>query len=456
MLGHVPLWVFAMGILATSMLVISYIDSESARVSLGLTANGADAVLRLSRTYTRIWIACLVAFFAATALGSALVAWTQRLLSGRIARIVRHAELIGSGQSTNIEREANDALGRLERSLEEVASSLSSRDRARQAENEEREQVGRIQRAMLYVDGEGDACRVVTRSLRILAPGMAAELYLAGADLTELRRVAESPGVAPPGCGIVSPSRCPAIHQGVTLQFPDSEALDACPRLHEDCAAPSAALCVPVVMMGRAAGVLHLVRPRGETFSAPLQRSLEALASFFGTRAGTMRALATSRLEAETDALTGLLNRRSLEVRASHVLASSARAAVVLCDLDRFKRLNDEHGHAAGDLALKTFARVLKVALRPSDTVARYGGEEFALVLADCGADEAVRALQRVRALLATEVAKGPAFTASFGVAEFPLEGAGLDLLLKAADKALYRAKAEGRDRVATTATLTA
>ncbi|MEZ4410108.1 MAG: sensor domain-containing diguanylate cyclase [Polyangiales bacterium] len=247
---------------------------------------------------------------------------------------------------------------------------------------------------------------------------------------------------------MTAPSKCPAVQRGNPLEFLDSEALDACPWLQER-ESPCAALCVPVMIMGRSVGVLHATRPQGTAFDPRTTEAIETIGSAFGGRVGMLRTLGVARLQAETDSLTGLLNRRSLEDRAVSVLASCKTVVVVMADLDHFKKLNDVHGHAAGDKALRGFAQVLKSSLRPDDVVARYGGEEFTILLPNTVGADALVVLGRVRAALEKYCASsgGPKVTASFGACEFPRHGHELESLLKVADGALYRAKQEGRDR---------
>lgn len=166
---------------------------------------------------------------------------------------------------------------------------------------------------------------------------------------------------------------------------------------------------------------------------------------------------AERRLErmASTDPLTGLLNRRSMSARlkeeeARH-LRNGAPFSLILADVDHFKLINDAHGHAAGDRVLVGVALLLHRALRTQDAASRWGGEEFLLLLPDTdlsGAEELASRLRRDVQQNLTELRGVPeGVTLTFGVAAYaPVES--VDACLKAADDALYRGKAEGRDRV--------
>jgi diguanylate cyclase (GGDEF)-like protein len=179
-----------------------------------------------------------------------------------------------------------------------------------------------------------------------------------------------------------------------------------------------------------------------------------ALVSYYFRLASTD---AERRLErvAATDPLTGLLNRRSMSARlleeeARH-LRTGAPFALILADVDHFKRINDAHGHAVGDRVLSSVAGVLYGSLRTQDAAARWGGEEFLLLLPDTtldGAEEVASRLRRDVQDRLPELRGVPAdVTLTFGVAAYaPVES--VDACLKAADDALYRGKAEGRDRV--------
>jgi diguanylate cyclase (GGDEF)-like protein len=157
---------------------------------------------------------------------------------------------------------------------------------------------------------------------------------------------------------------------------------------------------------------------------------------------------------ADTDVLTGLLNRRGFNRCLHEELQRAGRSgrplALVVGDLDRFKAVNDAFGHPAGDEALRRVGALLEATKRESDTVARIGGEEFGLVLPYTGREGARTMAERIRATVRSEFAdQRVELTASFGIAVFPEDGDSQDLLMRAADAALYEAKGLGRDRIA-------
>jgi diguanylate cyclase (GGDEF)-like protein len=159
--------------------------------------------------------------------------------------------------------------------------------------------------------------------------------------------------------------------------------------------------------------------------------------------------------QAVTDELTGLVNRRRFMAALEHEIARTSRAAppsIILADLDDFKLVNDRFGHPVGDAALQAFARALGNHVRDVDIAARLGGEEFAVLLPETplhGASAVAQRLQRslVRVPLLVRGGREITVTASIGVAELQ-EGEAADSLLRRADAALYRAKADGKNRV--------
>ena len=216
--------------------------------------------------------------------------------------------------------------------------------------------------------------------------------------------------------------------------------------------------------------VWHTIQGRGPFASAPLGTSLLLLLAFMGTVVSTglvlntvvgersrafealAQALKTLKEETIRDPLTNLYNRRFLRDYLSRELLRAARegirVAVIMIDLDRFKRVNDTAGHAAGDFVLTEIATLLKHHIRGTDIACRYGGEEFTLVLPNATLQSARSRAEAICSAIREEGAQLMGVTASLGVAIFPDHAAEPESLLRAADKALYDAKGRGRNQV--------
>jgi len=170
---------------------------------------------------------------------------------------------------------------------------------------------------------------------------------------------------------------------------------------------------------------------------------------------GLGRARVEAAMAARTDALTGLPNRRAIDEVLARGAAHAARhgdpLSVLMIDLDHFKSINDRHGHVVGDAVLREAADVLRGVGRDEDVAGRWGGEEFLVVLQGIGIEGAITAAERLRAAIAAiavDDGRAPVrVTASIGVAQLA-EGGDPEALLRGADKALYRAKANGRNAV--------
>jgi diguanylate cyclase (GGDEF)-like protein len=308
----------------------------------------------------------------------------------------------------------------------------------------------RLANALDMAEGEPEVVRVIERSFSAIVPDAPIELLLADNSHAHLLRMASaSPTGAPPNCCVDSPDHCPAARRAQVQRFPDSEELDACPKLQNRPEGAMSAMCVPVSIMGRSVGVIHVTRQQHEVFSDNTVLDLETLAKLSGARIGLLRVMAETQLQATTDSLTGLLNRRSFEHKVSAVRRDESVIAVAMADLDHFKELNDTYGHETGDRALRLFSQVLRESLRTEDLVCRHGGEEFSMAIPGCHVEKAREILDAVRGRLdaATTVAGLPKFTVSFGVVEADTKD-DLPTILSRADVALFQAKRAGRDRV--------
>ena len=259
---------------------------------------------------------------------------------------------------------------------------------------------------------------------------------------------AVGPDGKPPSCGVDSPDRCPAARRAQIQEFTDSDHLDACPKLRNRPEGQLSALCVPVSIMGRTVGVIHATGAPGAKVADDRIDDLATLAKLAGARIGLLRVMAETQLQASTDTLTGLLNRRSFSERVAAIPAHLYPMAMAMADFDHFKSLNDTYGHETGDRALRLFSVSCATRCGPA-TSRRYGGEEFAIAFPDCSAVDAARALNTLRSQLDAAITVGglPKFTVSFGVTECE-PGEELATILRRADDALLQAKYEGRDRV--------
>jgi diguanylate cyclase (GGDEF)-like protein len=222
-------------------------------------------------------------------------------------------------------------------------------------------------------------------------------------------------------------------------------------------------LALPLKARGQTLGALVLTGRRG-TFDASALRVLGILANQGAAALLAHRMMEREKEQAVRDGLTDLYNRREFNKLLQKAVANADRQgggfALLLFDIDHFKKLNDTYGHPAGDAAIRNTAQVLERHLRQGDHAARYGGEEFAAILP--GADEggALHLAERVRAAIESSrvVFDGARLgvTVSLGVAVWPADGKDQEALLAAADRALYAAKQAGRNRVVAASTLPA
>jgi two-component system cell cycle response regulator len=215
-------------------------------------------------------------------------------------------------------------------------------------------------------------------------------------------------------------------------------------------------LVLPLLVHREVLGTLILGSQQPGGFGPDVRVILQVLAGHVSVSLANARMVKRLEELATTDGLTGLLNKRALIEMARQKLRSAQRfqkpLSVLVCDLDHFKRVNDNYGHDVGDRVIVGFADVLRRAKRETDTVGRFGGEEFVVVCEQTDPDGAELLGLRVRQELAarTFVTKdGPlSVTCSIGVATYPQGGKDWEELFKATDEALYASKRAGRDRV--------
>lgn len=337
----------------------------------------------------------------------------------------------------------------LDRTLSAEAQWIRNLEESQSIDVEKRRFDHELHEALEMASDEAGATAVVRHVLTDVVPERPAELKLADSSDSHLVVRSESPTAGSAGCDVAAPYDCPAVRKAQPLSFPSSGAVNACPHLRGRVDGGCSANCVPLSFMGRSMGVLHVIGPDHEPLDGSALEKVTSLAVQTSAQIGTLRAFAKAQLQASTDGLTGLINRRSAEEELGQWLERGKQFSLAVIDLDRFKRLNDAHGHQAGDRALRLFADTVRRTLRSRDLFARWGGEEFVVGLPGMDRWAAVDTLDRIRLALveACARAEAPTVTASFGVVDTAC-GESLDVLVSLADDALLSAKRSGRDRV--------
>lgn len=249
-------------------------------------------------------------------------------------------------------------------------------------------------------------------------------------------------------------THCPGLQRGSMYVVDDAAAQLSvhCPIYPVD---HGTLACVPL-SSGESIGAVHLFWERPNALPLELRSSVIRIAEHAALGIGNRRLLAALEGQANTDPRTGLANSRAFDRALEEALASrkpDEPVSVLMLDLDHFKDFNDRYGHPGGDVALRSFAEVLRSCMRDGDVASRYGGEEFAVLLPGVNGQAAIAIAERIRERTeATTMSLAPGHTAvitvSIGVSTAPVQGDDRVTLLRIADEALYRAKDGGRNRV--------
>lgn len=314
-----------------------------------------------------------------------------------------------------------------------------------------------------------EAYRIAIRHIEIQLPTFSGAIFA----ITQARETAE----------VVASWGQPALVQNV---FPITDcwglrrarvniSLASDPRVacaHIGSPAPRYAMCLPMMAQGEILGVLYLdsgsstegrARSANESLTESQERMVKTLAEHLALAVANLNMRETLRTQSIRDPLTGLFNRRymeeSLEREFHRSLRKGSSFAVLMIDIDHFKRINDLFGHEAGDAVLREMATLFQMQLRGEDIVSRYGGEEFLLILPETEIEAALEFAERLRqAALALQlnyhVQTLDSLSISIGLCCYPQHGATVEALVRHADAALYRAKEKGRDCVVAAETL--
>jgi diguanylate cyclase (GGDEF)-like protein len=280
-------------------------------------------------------------------------------------------------------------------------------------------------------------------------------LYRASRDQVETHTAWGGMGEAGSKSGVFEPDHCWALRTGYTYHYdPDGEDMP-CRHLGHPVAGET--LCVPMISDEDVLGILVAQSVDSGGLNSEQKALAGHLAETLAICVTNLRLRESLRNQSVRDPLTDLYNRRylneALKREFARVERTGSPVSIIVFDVDHFKRFNDSWGHDAGDAVLVRLARMLREIGRDSDLACRLGGEEFALVLPDCSLDQAMEVAEKIR-ISAQELKihlHGKLLepvTVSLGVASCPEQSCETAALIKAADMALYRAKAQGRDRV--------
>ena len=307
-----------------------------------------------------------------------------------------------------------------------------------------------------------EASAFVSRTVKLLLPGYSGALFV----FVPSRNLLEAVGVwgnTAPVNHVFAPDDCWALRAGRLHMVERPDPARHCPHLAD--LETGVDICVPMMAQGEALGLLHLrtqmsraeLRESGQESDEDKQRAVGTLARHTALALANLRLQETLRNQSIRDPLTGLFNRRYMEETMEREIRRAARnqktLAVLMADLDHFKRYNDVHGHEAGDAVLRELGTFLLANTRGADVACRYGGEELTLILTEASLSAALaRAQALLRGVRNLRVRhRGESLemvSLSVGVAVYPEHGTTPEELLRAADRALYCAKAEGRNRV--------
>jgi diguanylate cyclase (GGDEF)-like protein len=301
-------------------------------------------------------------------------------------------------------------------------------------------------------NGEDEAHQLLQRHLERTLPPTTAVVLNRNNSADRLEAVTPLPPGSPLAGTLrgAEPRSCLAVRSGQahneTEGRPPLLSCPVCARV------PGASSCVPLIVGGEVIGSVLLSRP--DPYSEAEQQRIRESVSQAAPVLANLRNLAVAEMRAATDGLTGLPNKRAVTDALKRTFAQAAMTrvplALLLLDLDHFKQVNDQYGHAAGDQVLASVGAALRSVVRAQDFAGRNGGEEFAILLPETEIAAALGIAERVRATIAELTLPGTdvPVTVSVGVACFPNHAGTLERLEQLADAALYVAKLQGRNRV--------
>lgn len=353
-------------------------------------------------------------------------------------------------------RETRRALG-LELDARTALTTLKSTAAQREALAEQRRILGAFAGLLHSCQSVEEALDVAGNALAQLVPAGAGVCYSmrASQNLMELHALFGTHGAE--YVDAMRPDQCWALRRGGTHVHDPSRPTAKCEHLRGLSESDACGACVPLASQGAVLGLLHVSARTCEGLTDLERAAVESVAEHLAVVLYSLGLRESLRVQSLRDPLTGLYNRRYLEESLPREMERCERRgrplSVLMLDVDHFKRFNDEHGHGAGDALLTRIGQVLSSVTRGEDIACRYGGEEFTIVMPEADAAQAGARAEQIREAIAGATISymrrelGPV-SVSIGVNEFRSGMESPETLMSGADRALYAAKAQGRDRV--------
>jgi diguanylate cyclase (GGDEF)-like protein/PAS domain S-box-containing protein len=358
------------------------------------------------------------------------------------------------GQPTQVLGIAYDVTASKEAQLktEELNKRLATEVKALEIRNQERINLGEMNGFLQACLSLKEAKNALPDLLQPLFPNTDGAVYLLSNSKDLLEAIATWGDIS--SSEHFLPQECWALRRSSPYKGEPTAPRIYCNHLKQNL---TPTLCLPMMAQGETMGLLYLRLNNSISVSQEFQELGQSVAQNIAMAFASLQLQETLRYQSLRDPLTGLFNRRFLEESLAREIDRAKRKqqfiGIIMIDVDHFKRFNDTYGHEAGDLVLQTVGNYLKKQIRQYDVACRYGGEELVIIMPDASLDNTI--------LRAEEIRKGikklhiehdgkqlEPITISVGVSCFPDDAIEVQSLIRAADKALYEAKAQGRDRV--------
>ena len=390
----------------------------------------------------------------------------RRLPSGRVvamtARPMAEGGFVVSYTDVSETRRKEDELAQAKRKAEKAeiaASEALDHERDRKHEARMLSELGEWLQSCKSLNELFD---VISRFMEKLFDGSSGELYI----------YSNSRDVLDGSCAWnssalqahIQPDDCWALRRGRMYKFGAGAVNFACNHVHDSPSDTTATryICVPIIAHGDTVGLLHIRFDRDETeqlqpFDEGIHRFAIQCSEQISLAIANVKLRDELRDQSTKDPLTGLYNRRyfleSCRTEIGHAQRYNQTLGLISIDADNFKMFNDNHGHDAGDVVLRTIANLMETLFDDGEVVSRFGGEEFSILLPDASGEVVLDKAEKLRAEVEQQVIRYgdkalPKITISVGVAMYPLGGTTPLDLLKTADEALYAAKDAGKNRV--------